>query len=607
MSTQSVNSVTSSGRNNKDIKPARPSQIIVKPGESLPVIAKRFGMNTKEFMEWTGLKKANLNAGQKINLPTSEVPEGKGILALARKYNMTLEEFGDLNNLPKPYKDYSAQKGERFYVKRNSVKISKEKTTPKTTPKSKAVKKSAIKTQVHNSAVAAGAKIGADAVNTVIKRQQKWGSSFTPQEIAAKLEKEAYDNWGAVGKKSFDDMLQQINPKNASAVIKAYDDAKYGQSLINRITHEVTSSKTNRKKAVMYVYDSLAKEKNIPQSVREEFEKELNDRFDDWGMVNTKRMDEIINKIISGEIKGVKSSTAKHNIKNNSTKVHLTKNNKVFTVSELQNGAIHSAKKEALEKFKEFCIDNNIKYNEENLDMGPLERIPAPNVQNGVITAQKTAVLPANGKPNGKIVILNPGHGGYSSRTGYFDPGSYSFIKKGNGKYAPLLEYEKMKIYSESLAEKLRDQGYAVVITSAHAQTLSDQKSISKLIQNLNTGKNGYNKNNIMFISLHADSEPGKSGSGVCYDSRFAQDTKLTDNIINNLNQDDWIKAVSSERNWDVPKKGLQVLHQTENIPSVLIEVEYVNGAKSRNLDSSAFQNRFEKRLIDSINTYFHE
>ena len=108
-----------------------------------------------------------------------------------------------------------------------------------------------------------------------------------------------------------------------------------------------------------------------------------------------------------------------------------------------------------------------------------------------------------------------------------------------------------------------------------------------------------------MMISLHADSSPGQSGTGVCYDSRFKDDRKLASILENNLNKDDWITASKSERNWDVEDQGLQVLHQSENIPSALVEVEYVNGSKSKNLDSLNFQTRLINKLVDGLDEYF--
>ena len=573
MTTQGVGNVNSTTDKQQKTNTGRPVQITVKAGENISVIAKKFGMTPQEFAKWTGLKKNTLTTGQKINLPNSEVPAGKGIFALAKKYNMTLDEFGKLNKLPKPYNEYMAKKGEKFYVKFNSQTPDKKNVNPQNTNKN------------------------------------KWGSHFSPKEIAAKLEKEANDRWGAVGKKSFDDMLAQINPKNASAVIKAYKDADYGQSLINRITHEVTSNQDTRKQAVMHIYDALAAEKNLPASKRNEFQQELNDRFDDWGMVDTEKMDKMIDEILSMPVKNTRTTTTKPQNTINNTKVKLGNTNS-HTVSGLRKGAIRSAKKEALEKFKDYCNTNNIQYDKNKLDMAPLERIPAPTIKNGEITTKESAFLKPTTKPNGKVIILNPGHGGYNTQNGFFDPGSYSFIKKANGKYAPLLEFEKMNIYAESTAEKLRSQGYAVVITNGHIKTISEDKSISNLVKRLNSGEKGgqkYNNKNIMFISLHADSEPGQSGSGICYDSRFNEDTSLANTLMEHLNTDDWIKSKTSERNWTDKGKGLQVLHQTENLPSVLVEVEYVNGSKSKNLDSSAYQNRFENKLIEGVNSYFQE
>ena len=599
--TQGVNGVSSAAANRNN-RAVRAKEITVKSGENLTVIAKRFGMSPKEFMAWTGLKSSNLSGGQKIPIPTDTVPEGKGLFALAKKYGMTLDEFCKFNNISK---DYKPAKGEIFYVK------------PSGTASARTQSSAAPKAKRPANAPAAGVK-RQTALSPAAANKAKWGSEYTPEELGKQIYQKSCDYYGAVGKPDFDALINQINSKNASAVIKAYTQNpknKKKESLINTITSEVSSNAEARKNAVMKVYDALAAEKSIPASYREAFKKELDEQFDKlFGMVNTKKLDAMINDIISGKIKPAASQKpaakpAANAVKDNRN-VKITKNEKTFTVSELQKGAIASAKTEAYKNFKEYCRANNIKYDQNLLDTAPLDRIPAPTIEGSSIVAKESEVLKPTTKPNGKVVILNPGHGGYSSRTGYFDPGSYSFIKKANGKYAPLLEYDKMAKYADSLAEKLRAQGYAVVITSAHAQTFSDQKSISNLVSELNSGKkNGtkYPKNNIMFISLHADSEPGKSGTGVCYDSGFEQDKNLAEVMTRTLNEEDWISASSSERNWDVPKKGLQVLHQTEDIPSVLVEVEYVNGSKSQNLDSSAYQNKFESKLIESINKYFGE
>lgn len=606
-------------------QPKRVEQYKVKQGDTISVLAKNMGLTVTQFQALTGV--TSLKTGAVLKFKMDEVPAHKGIMALAQKYNMDFTEFCKLNKIPAPYREYSPKKGEKFYII-NGLGKSANKTqstattstsTPKTTPakpvpaKPKRVAQTTHKTTKSKprtpmtkgeKAIHAAAMAGAKVVSNVAK----WGTGYSPEEIAQGLNKSANDHWGAVEKADFQEMLKQINPKNASAVIKAYKKISPNESLINTITSEIRSGKDARKNAVMYIYDSLAQEKKYTQSARAKFKANLDKEFDKWvGMVDTSQMDKIIDSMLrktstQATIPSKKTTKVPHN----GTVVKLTKSEKTFTVSDLQRGAIVSGKKEALEKFKEYCASNNIKFDEKMLDLAPIERYPAPVVKNGKIVSAETALLRPTAKPNGKVVVLNPGHGGYSSRNGCFDPGSYSFIKKGNGKYAPLLEYAKMKEYSDDLTEKLRAQGYAVVIAGGHAQTMTDQNTITNVISKLNAGQKGgqkYSKSNIVLISLHADSQPGSSGSGVCYDPKFADDTKLQACLNKNLNQDDWIKAAPSERRWG--EKGIQVLHQSEQNPSVLLEVEYVNGNKSQNLDSRDYRTRYTNKIVAGINEYF--
>lgn len=606
-------------------QPKRVEQYKVKQGDTISVLAKNMGLTVTQFQALTGV--TSLKTGAVLKFKMDEVPAHKGIMALAQKYNMDFTEFCKLNKIPAPYREYSPKKGEKFYII-NGLGKSANKTqstattstsTPKTTPakpvpaKPKRVAQTTHKTTKSKprtpmtkgeKAIHAAAAAGAKVISNVVT----WGSSYSPEEIAQGLNKSAKDHWGAVEKADFQEMLKQINPKNASAVIKAYKKISPNESLINTITSEIRSGKDARKNAVMYIYDSLAQEKKYTQSARAKFKANLDKEFDKWvGMVDTSQMDKIIDSMLrktstQATIPSKKTTKLPHN----GTVVKLTKSEKTFTVSDLQRGAIASGKKEALEKFKEYCASNNIKFDEKMLDLAPIERYPAPVVKNGKIVSAETALLRPTARPNGKVVVLNPGHGGYSSRNGCFDPGSYSFIKKGNGKYAPLLEYAKMKEYSDDLTEKLRAQGYAVVIAGGHAQTMTDQNTITNVISKLNAGQKGgqkYSKSNIVLISLHADSQPGSSGSGVCYDPKFADDTKLQACLNKNLNQDDWIKAAPSERRWG--EKGIQVLHQSEQNPSVLLEVEYVNGNKSQNLDSRDYRTRYTNKIVAGINEYF--
>ena len=91
---------------------------VVKAGDTVSSIARSFGMTAKEFKAWVGLKSDNLSVGQQIKIPTDVVPAGKGLTALARKYNMSLADFCKLNGITK---NYQPKKGERFYVKQGGL------------------------------------------------------------------------------------------------------------------------------------------------------------------------------------------------------------------------------------------------------------------------------------------------------------------------------------------------------------------------------------------------------------------------------------------------------------------------------------------------------
>lgn len=620
--TPKVNNSTNVPTPKVTAQPKRVEQYKVKQGDTISTLAKNMGLTVTQLQALTGV--TSLKTGTVLKFKMDEVPAHKGIMALAQKYNMDFTEFCKLNKIPAPYREYSPKKGEKFYIinglGNSANKTQSSKPTPKSAPAKPAQTKpkrvaqtshKSVKTKPRTSMTEAEkvihttAAAGAKVVSNVVT----WGSRYSPAEIAQGLNKSAKDHWGAVEKADFQEMLKQINPKNASAVIKAYKKISPNESLINTITSEIRSGKDARKNAVMYIYDSLAQEKKYTQSARAKFKANLDKEFDKWvGMVDTSQMDKTIDSMLAktSSTQATNSSKKPTKVSHHGAVVKLTKSEKTFTVSDLQRGAIASGKKEAIEKFKEYCKANNIQYDENMLDLAPIERYPAPVVKNGKVVSAETALLRPTSKPNGKVVVLNPGHGGYSSRNGCFDPGSYSFIKKGNGKYAPLLEYAKMKEYSDDLTEKLRAQGYAVVIAGGHAQTMSDQNTITNVISKLNSGQKGgqkYSKSNIVLISLHADSQPGSSGSGVCYDSKFADDTKLQACLNKNLNQDDWIKSAPSERRWG--EKGIQVLHQSEQNPSVLLEVEYVNGNKSQNLDSRDYRTRYTNKIVAGLNEYF--
>lgn len=640
MSTQAVGGNLSAS-NKKQINKEKQESLTVKPGETLSSIAKKFSMSIEEFRQWTGLKKQSVNVGQVIKFPTDVVPDGKGIMALIRKYNMTFEEFGKLNNLPKPYREYIASKGEKFYVK-----LSKVDTKGKTSTSAKTQAPTQAKTisrpkpkpkatgRIAKSAAAAGASVGA-TVGSYMQKIAKWGSSYTPNELATNIYTKAEEHWGAVGKPDFDALIKEINPKNAEAVIKAYPKNSKNtkrESLINTITSEIRSDKELRKKAAMHVYNALATAKKAPESKRKEFQAELDKQFDKLiGMVDTTKLDSMIAGL-SGKAKVSRGSATPQRVK---AKAGTSKS------GQIRKSILKAAQKEISDAFYKSrtdsrgitvpsYIDQMVAAVNKNSTLTPTQKQqqiakirkakvnistisrPFPNVDKSgkIDNTPKVTEFKPTGKSNGKVILLNEGHGGFTGSA--FDGGAYSFQErpKGSNTYYPIEEFQIVKPYSRDLTKKLQAKGYTVVTFAGEVTNMANRQLVQKLTAKY-TKKFG--QNNAMLISLHSDSGTSK-GSGVLYDKRDAKDTALATSINRALNKQSWISAKPAERPYEEvdtktkQKKlthSLYVLTKSHGIPSNLLEIEYLGGVRSLNLTSSAYRKQFVNGTLEGIENYF--
>lgn len=640
MSTQAVGGNLSAS-NKKQINKEKQESLTVKPGETLSSIAKKFSMSIEEFMQWTGLKKQSVNVGQVIKFPTDVVPDGKGIMALIRKYNMTFDEFGKLNNLPKPYREYIASKGEKFYVKPSKVDTKgKTSTSAKTQAPTQAKTISRPKPKpkatgrIAKSAAAAGASVGA-TVGSYMQKIAKWGSSYTPNELATNIYTKAEEHWGAVGKPDFDALIKEINPKNAEAVIKAYPKNSKNtkrESLINTITSEIRSDKELRKKAAMHVYNALATAKKAPESKRKEFQAELDKQFDKLiGMVDTTKLDSMIAGL-SGKAKVSRGSATPQRVK---AKAGTSKS------GQIRKSILKAAQKEISDAFYKSrtdsrgitvpsYIDQMVAAVNKNSTLTPTQKQqqiakirkakvnistisrPFPNVDKSgkIDNTPKVTEFKPTGKSNGKVILLNEGHGGFTGSA--FDGGAYSFQEKpkGSNTYYPIEEFQIVKPYSRDLTKKLQAKGYTVVTFAGEVTNMANRQLVQKLTAKY-TKKFG--QNNAMLISLHSDSGTSK-GSGVLYDKRDAKDTALATSINRALNKQSWISAKPAERPYEEvdtktkQKKlthSLYVLTKSHGIPSNLLEIEYLGGVRSLNLTSSAYRKQFVNGTLEGIENYF--
>lgn len=241
-------------------------------------------------------KELNVSVDElKKMLQTSEVPKGKGIAALARENGMDMKMFCQLNGIEySKWRDYKAKDKEVFYIVSQSTDSAKQKTS---SAKPAQVKPEAKSKQAQPKKVISHQKSTA-AQSPAAKNKAQWGSDYTPAELAKIIFQKSKDYHGAVGKPDFDALVNQVNKKNASAVIKEYKKVA-NESLLNTLAREVSSDKEKRMAAMKHVYDALAQEKQTPASVKQGFEKELNRQFDSIGLVNTKKLDETLNRMMA--------------------------------------------------------------------------------------------------------------------------------------------------------------------------------------------------------------------------------------------------------------------------------------------------------------------
>lgn len=551
--------------------------------------------NKNEYPSETVLQKIaeelHISADElKKRLKAAQIPSGKGIYWLTQQYNMDMKTFCKLNSINySEWREYKASNNETFYVISEQPEKSSKTTgskNSKSTPAAKSEKTSSTATKNKSSQQA----VKTDKIRSVEENKQKYGSSFTPAELCKEIFQKSCDYWGAVGRPDFDMLIDEINPKNASAVIKAYTTDnpknKKSESLINTITSEIRSSKQDRKKAVMKVYDALAEEKGAPPAKREEFKKELDAQFDKFfGMVNTEKLDKIIQEIIA---------MSKQTPVSENTKITLG-NEKTFTAGQLRDDAIKSAKKNP-----NFSNIQNLSINR-----------PLPYLNSeGKIEASCAVNWPTNedGSLKGKVVIVNAGHGGYNPSNGYFDSGTVYSTKDEDGNKIPIEEWEIASEYTGELTKKLQAKGATVVVVSGPVEKSAEGMSKTEYLENLIKGERGYEdarelfkntkQSDIAFISIHIDKcDPKKKACSVTVQESDDCDKKLAENVRKHVGKNiETLQPEIKTNNYYVTRA------MGETIPAVLVELGNItNDDVVKSLLSPTDREKYTTALADAL------
>ncbi len=564
----SISNVGGAAKNtpaSKDYEARQNGKIIVKQGMTLSSLARSFHMSVEEFKKATGIKSNDIKVGQQIKVPTAKIEAGKGISSLAKAHGMTLKDFCKLNGIPE---NYTPKKGEVFYV--FPKKTANKQTTsskPKTTSTAQQSKKSAAKTPV---------KTNKTTTSKAATKPQK-----TPEQIADELEKFADDNVGGIGNEEFNKIFNQIDRKNVIPVIKAFEK-KYDKSLINMISDEWWSGKNERKTAMTKIYDLVSEAKgNNDKNMRKAFVNELDEQFNSFGTVSTEKLDKMIN--------GVANSSSKVTA---DTKITLG-NGQNVTAGSLQRDAKNGAKKDkAYKDLKNTSVDRPLpNYNSETKKIEATTEVQHPTSNSGSL--------------KGKVIILNPGHGGYQQDNGFFDAGTVWKVKNADGNTRPIEEWKVTKSYVDKMAAKLRAKGATVVIVQGAVKNGGMYKQ--EFIENMLDGKKGSNelkklmtntkKSDMIFLSVHADGVPEKPNNKKCsVKYTKPEDKLLADNIA---------KYVQTEFSLLTPKseqQDLYVNNATGGISSSLIEVGNIACPTIQNaLLSSSDQNKYADCVVKAI------
>lgn len=461
-------------------------------------------------------------------------------------------------------------------------------------------------------------------------------SEKTPAEIAGAL-KEAAGEKGCIEKDNFQMPFSDINKNNVMEVLKEYDKIKGSgwfsdSSLLDTIASEWSSSQESRKDAMTKLYDLVAQ--NVGSKVatpekRQEFIDELNDEFDSFGTVSTDKMDEILNSYVYPDgkpVKTKKSDSKKKQIERNgntgSNASHLSGKaypNEIFystnggnskditpttmtTIKDTDGNYVNAG------TLKNWAIsggkrDPGFKDVEDPFIMRPL---PNYNTETKKIEAVTEVLEPkARGNLDGKVVILNPGHGGYQQKNGYFDAGTVLSVENAEGKQMPIEEWRVAQSYVEKIADNLRKRGAKVVIVSGAVR--NGGMAAQKYLEGMLAGKKGddnvrelmkdTDKKDMLFLSVHVESAKEKPDSKMCT-VRYTKniDKELADNISRYVNQG--FMALTPDSTHD----NLYVNNATRGIPSSLLEIGNIaNGHITNSLLSEFDQNKYAECIANAI------
>ena len=198
------------------------------------------------------------------------------------------------------------------------------------------------------------------------------------------------------------------------------------------------------------------------------------------------------------------------------------------------------------------------------------------------ITLVKANPIWSNLKLLGKVIYLDPGHGGT-------DPGAV---------YKDIYEKDITLSICKKLKEALEQEGAIVYMTRYDDYDLSSS-TYNRKKQDLNNRAKVINESMAdMYISIHLNSISSSTwrGAQVFYDDINKNNNKLAQILQNNLNKERKIKEIDS-----------MLMNRKIKIPGVLIEVGFLSNPNDRYLlKDFDYQNKLSNTIKKSIIEYFY-
>lgn len=188
--------------------------------------------------------------------------------------------------------------------------------------------------------------------------------------------------------------------------------------------------------------------------------------------------------------------------------------------------------------------------------------------------------------PNGKVVILDAGHGGR-------DPGA---VATDNTK-----ESDIVLSIGQKTKQALVEQGYTVqMVREGDTSCTSTTSATVELQCRVNFSKDN---NADVYVSIHANSAPGARGTETFYSTqnpKAAESAKLANAIHNEY------QPAFGSLNRFVKTANYYVIAQNNPAPAVLLEVGFMsNSSDLYRLKSAAVQQDVAKSIAEGMNDYF--